>query len=105
MRNSLLKRIKEVTLPAMPRVNLKCEDRHCTHKNCLQDPETGEWYKTEKIPLTLEEGEAVPALLLAQAQSLRSIKNMLAFFTVLTVLGLLFWLISLLNLGRLFRWL
>ncbi len=90
MRPRFLAHVSSLPAPAMYTINPKCEDPECNHRTCIKDPETGEWYKGTKIPYQPQEDELVPALLAMQIKELKSIKGMLIFFTVLSVISILY---------------
>ena len=94
MRARFLKLIGSLTSNVMPGVNPKCDSPSCTHKSCIKDPETGDWYKVVKVPYAPEEDELVTALLASQLKELRLIKGMILAFAVLSALGVLIVLLA-----------
>ncbi len=103
MRERFLTKVGEHTSEVLPMVNLKCTDKACNHENCIQDEESGEWYRKHKTPYQPQEDEAVSALLMVQIKELKLIRKMMVYFTVLSITGLVASLIYALQIAHIFR--
>lgn len=87
MRTEFLENLGELAAPVLPRFRPECVDPECKHRTCIENPDTGKYYKNRLVFCRPEEDELTAVLLAAQLKELRTIKAVLILFAVLAAVA------------------